>query len=428
MLYDNALLSLAYTEAYQVTGDLVYADVVRDTLDYLTHEMTSNEGTFYAATDADSGGEEGTYFVWTPGEVRAAVGEELAPLALAAYGVTEEGNFEGGRTVLRRDLSEEALAERFGLRPGAVRERLREARSRLRDVRSKRVPPHTDHKQIVAWNGFAISAFSRAGLVLQDKKLVEHATRAARAILALGRPEGRLARYIFDGQPHGTGLLDDHAFLIAGLLDLFEATGDRFWLDQAVDLQTDLDRRFFDELGGAYYLTPFDNKRLIVREKPMGDGAIPSGNSIEALNLLRLYLFTTDENYRMQAEMTVRAFSEFLEASPSGFGRMLDALDFMTDRPKEILIVTPNSDEEAEPFVRELAGVFLPNRILVVASEAEIGVLVDRIPLLENKRALKGEPTAYVCENRVCDLPARDVQTFAKQIRKKPPSYAIGGS
>jgi uncharacterized protein YyaL (SSP411 family) len=426
MLYDNALLSLAYIEAYQVTGEERYAEVVRDTLDYVGREMASDEGTFYAATDADSEGEEGKYFVWTPGEVREAVGAELAPLALATYGVTDSGNFEGGRTVLRRDLSEEDLAKRFDSKPGRVKEQLQEIRRGLRATRSRRIPPHTDQKQIVAWNGLAISAFARAGLVLGDVGLAEQGARSARVILSVGRPEGRLARYLLDGHPRGTGVLDDYAFLIAGLLDLHEATTDTIWLDHAVELQTDLDGRFQDE-SGAYYLTPSDGSRLIVREKPFGDGALPSGNSIEALNLMRLYLLTTNEDYRMRAEMAVRVFSEFLADRPTGFGRMLDALDFMTDRPKEILIVTPNSRDEAEPFVRALARVFLPNRILVVASESEIGALSGRIPLLENKRALGGKTTAYVCERHVCDLPARDVPTFAKQIRKKAPSYSGGG-
>ena len=427
MLYDNALLSLTYTSAYQVTGDPLYAEVVRDTLDYLSREMSSPEGMFYAATDADSEGEEGKFFVWTPGEVGAAVGDELAPLALAAYGVTNKGNFEGGRTVLRRDAPEAQLAARFGLEPEEVRGKLREIRRLLRAARAKRIPPDTDRKQIVGWNGLAISAFARAGLVLREEDLIERGARAARSILSHALPEGRLARYVFDGRPYGTGMLDDHAFLIAALLDLFEATAEALWLDRAVDLQKDLDRRFFDEMGGGYYRTPSDGEGLLIREKPADDGAVPSGNSVEAFNLLRLALFTTDESYRIHAEMTLRAFSELLEKSPTAFSRMLEAVDLFTDRPKEILVVTPHSRNEAEPFLAELVRVYLPNHILVVAPETEIRGLVTRIPLLKQKRALGGKPTAYVCENEVCDLPARDVPTFAKQIRTKPAPYPVDG-
>jgi uncharacterized protein YyaL (SSP411 family) len=428
MLYDNALLCLAYTSAYQVTGDRVYAEVVRDTLEYLSREMTSPEGMFYAATDADSEGEEGKYFVWTPRQVRVAVGDELAPLALAAYGVTDRGNFEGRRTVLRRDTSETELAARFGIKPEQVRGELQAVRSRLRAFRAKRIAPETDRKQIIAWNGLAISAFARAGLVLREDEFTERGAQAAHAILARGRPEGRLARYLFDGRPYGRGMLDDHAFLIAALLDLFEATGEGLWLDRAIDLQKDLDRTFFDEEGGGYYRTPIDGEHLLVREKPTDDGAVPSGNSIESLNLLRLYLFTTDETYRIRAEMTLRAFSGLLEESPTAFSRMLEAVDLFTDRPKEILIVTPRSRHEAEPFLGEFVRVYLPNRILVVAPEPEIGALGTKVPLLKAKRALGGKPTAYVCEEQVCDLPARDVSTFSKQIRAKAVPYPLNGA
>jgi uncharacterized protein YyaL (SSP411 family) len=428
MLYDNALLSMNYTEAFQVTGDERYAEVVRDTLAYLVREMRSDHATFYAATDADSEGEEGIYFVWTPAQVRAAVGEELAPLALAAYGVTDWGNFEGKRTVLRRDRSVEELAGQFGLEPDAVEERLERIRGALRAARSRRIPPHTDHKQIVAWNGLVISAFARAGFVLGEPELVEHAGRAARTILDRGRPKGSLARYLLDGHAYGAGLLDDHAFLIAGLIDLYQASGEVEWLEDALDLQSELDRRFFDDAGGGYYISGVEGEALLVREKPFGDSAIPSGNTVESMNLLRLYLLTTDEDYRMRAEMTVRAFSDLIEESPTGFGRMLEAVDFLSDRTKEILVVTPGETDGAKGFLRELAGVFLPNHVLAVAGERDIPELAAKIPLFEHKRALDGETTAYVCENRVCDLPARDVATFGRQIRTRPAPYPVAST
>jgi uncharacterized protein YyaL (SSP411 family) len=218
-------------------------------------------------------------------------------------------------------------------------------------------------------------------------------------------------------------MLDDYAFFIAALLDLFEATADPRWIDSAIELQADLDARFFDDSAGGYYMTPSDGEALLVREKGAGDSAIPSGNSIEAMNLLRLYLFTTNDEYRMQAEMTVRAFSDRIQRSPRGFGRMLDAVDFMLDRPKEILILAPNAREEAEPFLKQFRQLFFPNRVLIVTTEPEIPALRSQVPLLEHKRALQGKTTAYVCENQVCDFPAKDPATFAKQIRTKPAAY-----
>ncbi|MDJ0865676.1 MAG: thioredoxin domain-containing protein [Myxococcota bacterium] len=419
MLYDNALLARAYTEAWQASGDSRWRERARDVLDYLAREMTSEHGTWYAASDADSEGEEGSYFVWTPAQVRAAVGDELAPLALTAYGVTERGNFEGGRTVLRRDRPPEALAAERGRPVDAVREDLARIRARLAAARSERVPPLTDHKQIVAWNGLAISAHAQAGLAFGEREPVERARVAAAALLARARPDGRLARYLHEGRPHGAGLLDDHAFLIAGLLDLFEATGEPRWLEAALSLQADLDRRFFDDTAGGYFTVPSDGERLLVREKPSHDGAVPSGNSVAALNALRLQLLTGDAAIGERAEMTVRALSGVLERAPTALPRLHDAVDFLLDEPVELLVVTPRSRAEAEPFLRALGPSFVPNRSLVVVAEAELPALARHVPSLRHKRAIGGTPTAYVCRNRVCDAPTADPAEFARQARRR---------
>jgi uncharacterized protein YyaL (SSP411 family) len=333
MLYDNALLAVSFLEAFQVTGEEAYAAVARDVLEYVAREMTSREGAFYSATDADSEGEEGRYFVWTPEEIRALLGPELGKLALEAYGVKGPPNFERTHYVLRRDASEAALASAHGMKQADVAAALGQIREKLRSARAKRVPPERDDKQLVAWNGLMISAFARAGLVLHEPRYVQQGARAARFLLERAQPGGRLARYIRDTRPHGTGLLDDHAFLEAGLIDLFEVTRDAFWLESALALQRDLDTHFFDDAAGGYWISPDDGEALLVRAKPAQDGALPSGNSIAALNLLRLYSLTTQEAYRERAEMTVRAFSDSLTETPTALGRMLDALDFMLDRP-----------------------------------------------------------------------------------------------
>jgi len=424
MLYDNALLSVIYLEAYQATGDEVYADVVRDVLAYVAREMTSPEGPFYSATDADSEGEEGVFFVWTRKQIQQLIGPELAPLALDAYGVKGRPRFEGTHYVLRRDASIEQLATEHDMQSPEVKSALAQIRQTLLSARTKREPPLLDDKQLVAWNGLMISGFARAGLVLGEPAYVEQGARAARALLEHAQPDGRLARYLMSpARPYGVGLLDDFAFLIAGLIDLFEATSDAVWLESALTLQRELDAHFWDDQAGGYWISPDDGEKLLVRAKPAQDGAIPSGNSIEAMNLLRLYTLTTNEDYRIHAEMTLRAFSETLSEAPTGHSRMLDALDFMLDRPKEILIVTPDGSDGADPYLRELAQVYLPNRVLVSVSEPQARALTAQVPWLENKRALGGAATAYVCEARVCDLPARTTDVFAKQIRKKAEPY-----
>ncbi|MEE2702391.1 MAG: thioredoxin domain-containing protein [Myxococcota bacterium] len=417
MLYDNAQLVTAFVEAYQLTGDPVYAEVARDVLAYVSREMTSPLGTFYSATDADSEGEEGTFFVWNPAQVKQAVGPELAPLALAAYGVKAQGNFEHHTTVLRRDRSVAELAAEFERPPARVEAELEQIRIRLRETRARRVPPLRDDKQLLGWNALMIQAYLRAGFALRESDWIERGARAARVLLERASSEAGLARYLKDGRAHGVGVLDDYAFLIAALLDLFEVRGDPFWLDRALGLQAELDRRFFDDEDGGYYMTPSDGERLLVRQKPGNDGAVPSGNSVAVLNLLRLHSLTSQEEYRERAEMTLRAFSKVLATRPTALGRKLDALDYLTATPKEILIVTPETRSQADPFLAELARVFLPNRIVVVTTEPELPELRDRVPLLEHKRALDGKPTAYVCEDRVCESPARSAAEFSKQIR-----------
>ena len=320
------------------------------------------------------------------------------------------------------DFTPEQLALRAELRSYFEKLISPEIRSRLRTARATRVPPLRDDKQLVAWNGLMIQAFARAGLAFRKPALVERGGAAARALLERAHRDGELARYLKDGKPHGHGVLDDYAFFIAGLLDLFEASGERAWLAAAIALQEELDRGFFDDAAGGYWISPAGGERLIVREKPVGDGALPSGNSLAASNLLRLYHLTTRPAYLERAEMTLRAFSERLEAEPSGHGRLLEAVDFLHATPKEILIVTPGSRDGAEPFLVELGSVFLPNRVIAVAAEDDLPALVATIPLFEEKRALRGKVTAYVCENRVCARPAQDPALFARQIKVAPKS------
>jgi uncharacterized protein YyaL (SSP411 family) len=285
------------------------------------------------------------------------------------------------------------------------------------------VPPLRDDKQLVSWNGLMIEAFARAGLAFRDAELVGRATAAARALLSRGYSDGLLARYLLNGKPHGRGLLNDYAFLISGQIALFEATGSPRWLQASIALQAAQDRAFFDTQAGGDWISPADGDALLVRAKPVRDGALPSGNARSALNLLRLYHLTGDALYRERAEMTLRVFSDVLRRDPSAYGRMLEAVDFLIDTPLEILIVTPDDDPQLEPFLQVLGRAFLPNRVVAVVPEARVAELSATIPLLEEKRALGGSVTAYVCENRVCQQPARDPELFARQLARDARPY-----
>ena len=426
MLYDNALLAAAYLEAYQVTGREDFARVVRETLRYVERDMTSPDGAFYSATDADSPGpdgerEEGWFFTWAPDELDAVLGRDRARAVAAYYGVTGSGNFEG-RTILNTPRPLAAVAAELGMTADALRQTVDEARELLYAARAERPPPLRDEKILTAWNGLMISAFAQAALVLNEPDYAERATRAADYVLTHMRRDGRLLRAALNDQAQQAAYLADYAFLIAGLLDLYEATSDLRWLEEAQALDGILAEHYEDTTAGGFFRTAEDSESLITREKPSSDGAEPSGNSVQLLNLLRLHEFTTDDQYRQRAEQAFQAFSDVLTQSPMVVSEMLLAVDFHLDTPKEIVIVVPHVREEAEPFLDELNATFLPNRILAIVAEGkELESHTVIIPLLEGKVARGGQSTAYVCENRICDLPTTDPAVFATQIRTMHP-------
>jgi uncharacterized protein YyaL (SSP411 family) len=421
MLYDNALLAVAYLEAYQATGAGRFADVARDVLDYVARDMTDPSGAFWAATDADSAGEEGAFYVWTPAAIRAAVGDADAPFVLAYYGVTAAGNFDGKNVLhVPRPLAD--VATDLSISETDARARLGRARARLLAARAKRVPPHTDRKVIAAWNGLMISAFAQAARVLGEPAYARTAARAMDAVLAQLARGDRLARHAVAGRATGAGYLDDYAFVVAGLLDLWEATYEPRWLERAVALQRTLDEGFQDRARGGYFATATWHERLLVREKPDYDGAEPSGNSVELENLLRLGALTADDTYRASADALLRAFGPTLARTPDALPRMLCGLDFRLDRAREIVVVTPATAAQAEPFLAVLRRTFLPSHVSVVGTAGPaLASLARRLPPVAGKTVTTGRATAYVCERGVCELPTTDPAVFARQIAAVEP-------
>jgi uncharacterized protein YyaL (SSP411 family) len=420
MLYDNALLAGAYLDAYQATGRDDFARVAREVLRYVERDMTSPDGAFYAATDADSltpsgRREEGWFFTWTPAEIDAALDAEHARATKAYYAVTAAGNL-AGRSILHTPTTLDAVADQLGVPPERLRDLLAQSRERLYEVRTRRPAPLRDEKVIAAWNGLMISAYARAALVLDERRYADIATRAADFVLGNMREGERLRRSFKDGAARHNAYLDDYAFMIAGLLDLYEATGARRWLDEAMSLDEVLAQHYEDREAGGYFMTSDDHESLLAREKPSSDGAEPSGNSVQALNLLRLSEFTTDDRYRMRADATLRGFAGILSSSPAALSEMLLALDFRLDVAKEIVIVTPGSQQQADPFLARLRGRFVPNRILVVLPGDRVDDQTAIVPLLDGKVALGGKVTAYVCEKGVCALPTSDPSVFEKQL------------
>ena len=408
MLYDNALLVVVYLEAYQASGREAFARTAREILRYLDRDMGSPEGAFYSATDADSPNpagkrEEGWFFTWTPGELEAVLGAKRAAVVGRYYGVTERGNFDG------RSILHVADPEASGAKEALA------ARDALYAARLKRPAPLRDEKILAAWNGLAISAYAFAGLVLDDPKYTARAERAADFLLTKMRRNGRLRRSYKDGEARLNAYLDDYAFTIAGLLDLYEASGRPRWMEEAIALDRVLAEHYEDPAGG-FFLTSGDHEHLLAREKPASDGAAPSGDSVMALNLLRLYEFTTRESYRRRAEGTLRAFGTVLERAPAALSEMLLAVDFYYDRPREIVIVTPGEHTGAAALLAEFRTRFLPSRVLAVLPAAKVAAQSELLPIAEGKTARHGQPTAYVCEQGVCELPASSPAEFAERL------------
>ncbi len=429
MLYDNALLALAYLEGWQATGRTDFAQVTGEILRYVEREMTSPEGGFYSATDADSLNgegepEEGWFFTWTPQEIEAVLGVERAACVNAFFGVTPGGNHEG-RSVLHREREPAELALELGIEPDHLLATVRAAREPLYEVRARRPAPLRDEKILAAWNGLMISAFAQAGFSLDEPAYTETARRAARFVLERMRKDGRLLRTFQGGRADGPAFLEDYAFLIGALIDLYEADPDPRWLHEALSLQETLDAHYADESGGGYFNNADDHERLLAREKPGQDGALPSGNSVAALNLLRLTELTGDDRYRERASMLFTAFHETLTQSPAALSEMLLALDFELEPTKEIVVIRPPSGGDLATMLAPLRSAHLPNRILVVATEGEdLSAHSAAVPLVAGKLAQEGKVTAYVCENRVCKRPTTDPEIFAGQIRPSAPGGA----
>jgi len=410
MLYDNALLIPAYAEAWQLTKRADFARVVRETCDELLATFAAPEGGFFSATDADSQGVEGKYYVWSKPEIEAVLGpgEETA-LFLEHYGVTHAGPGEGGNVLYQAHADE------------AVTERLAAARARLAAVRRQRVPPARDEKILAAWNGLAMSAFATAGWVFAEPRYLEAATRTAAFLLdRLRHPDsGLLMRSFCHGRLGGPGFLDDYACVAAGLLDLFESTGEPRWFAEALDLCATGERRFADQEWGGWFVTGGEHEPPLVRDKSRFDGAEPSGGAVALLNAARLAAFTEDQRWLGVAARAAEFMLALVEEQPLGMGHALVALDFFAGPSWQIAVVAPDPETAAvTALVRPLRESFCPRKALVtgVGGSPAWHDLGGRMPWLKEKSPVDRAPTAYVCTQGRCDLPTSDPLEFARQL------------
>ncbi len=420
MLYDNAMLARLYTVAYRAFGDPEDARVVRETLDYLLKEMTPPGGGFFAAQDADSGGEEGTFYVWNPKSLAAAVGPDAAPVVGARFGVTSGGNFEHGETVLSVVRTLPELAAEFGRTEEEIAAVLRDARRKMYDIRAQRVWPGTDDKLLTDWTALAISAFALAGRVLEEPRFEAAARAAADRILENAVRDGRLlhrpSRQLSPGgkgSPQDIpGFATDYAFFIEALLDLFEATFEPRYFAHAVRLQRVFDAEFEDPRGG-YFLSAAGHDGLIVRPKETYDGATPSSNSVAASNLLRLALFTGEEAYRQRAVRIFESLAPILAKAPTAFPRLLSALDLASAPSREVVLSGEPAREDFEALRRAVFASPNPNRVVAHADSA---ASVPELSGLVEGRTGGEKAAAYVCESFACKAPVLDPDALRRLL------------
>jgi uncharacterized protein YyaL (SSP411 family) len=424
MLYDNALLTIAYLEGFQATADPLFRDVAEQTLDYVRREMTSPEGPFYSTQDADSEGQEGKFYVWSAEEVRSVLGGELADIFAAVYDVSDGGNWEG-RNILNRARTDAQDAALLGLDEDVLRRKLEEARRKLYEARSRRVRPGRDEKVLTAWNGLMISAFAQAAQVLGTAEYAQVAVRAADFLLKrMRRPDGRLYRTWSAGsEPKLNGYLEDHAFLLDGLVSLYEATFDPRWIRAALELAQVLSEQFWDSAEGGFFYTGRDHEQLLARTKDAQDSSVPSGNSMAATALLRLARLAGRTELQEKALATLRAFSGLLSAAPQAVGQLLIALDFHLGPVQEFAIVGDLASAQVQEVLRIIHGGFRPNKVVALKGLNTPKEAEELMPLLADK-PISAEVTTYVCENFTCQTPLVGAEALREQLGREPSAGA----
>ena len=412
MLYDNALLAKVYTEAFQATGRHLYKEVAEKVIDYVLRALKSPEGGFYSSEDADSEGEEGKFYSWSREEILTILGEKDGHWFAAVYGVTEEGNFEGKNILnLIGNDYEELMTE-------AMRKRLSEARKKMFEVREKRVHPHQDDKILTSWNGLMIGTLAYAGRTFRNEKYLMAAKDAAKFVLSkVVDSEGRLLAYYRDGEAKLPGYLDSYSFLILGLLELHQATMEDEYLKLAIQYTEEMLRLFLDEKTGDFYLNSKESEKLVVEAKDLYDSALPSGNSVAAMNLMVLYSITENMKYHEYAKKLFESHGKSVREQPSGFTYLLSAFIPYVNGTRSLVIAGDRTGEETQKMLELLFGAYLPMMTVLVQDndeEKEKGRL-----FAPGKGPIDGRTTAYICRNFTCEQGITSLEDFQEKLLNK---------
>ena len=436
MLYDQALLARTYLEAFQITGNPSYAETARGIFTYVLRDLRDPSGAFYSAEDAGEVGEEGAFYVWTPVEVEAVLGEAEARLFNAVYDVTPQGNFEGHSILhLKRPL--ETIAKEQGIALSVMKERLAADRAKLLEARSHRPRPHDRHraalprqrgrcrlgrphrddKILTDWNGLMIGALAYGARVLDEPRYAEAAAQAATVVLGQLQRNDQLLHRLREGHADIAGFLDDYACFSWGLLELYEATFEVRWLTESRRLAREMARLFWDNDAGGFFFSGPHNEALIAKPKELYDGAVPSGNSVAALLLVRLGTLTMDQDLQRRAEQLVRTFANQVARAPHAVPQFLIALDAWLGPSQEIVIAGNPQTPQTRQMIRAVASRFLPRAVRALHPGGEQGRAAEAlIPWLAAREPIHGQPAVYLCQDRICQLPSTDVNAVTASL------------
>ncbi len=424
MLYDQALLAIANVEAFQATGKAKFRRTAEEILTYVLRDMTSKEGGFYSAEDADSEGVEGKFYLWTEEELRKLLGDGDGDVFVQVFAVEKEGNYEDERThqkngtnipQLKKTVAEHA--KDLGMEEEALAGKIEEMRAKLFAVREKREHPYKDDKILTDWNGLMIAALAKAGQAFDEPKYTMAATKAGDFLLKkLRGKDGRLHKRYRGGKAGLPGHLEDYAFSVWGLIDLYEATFDARFLQAAVELNDAMLKHFWDAKGGGLFLTADDGEALLVRSKEVYDGAIPSGNSVAALNLVRLARMTGKMEYESKADALIKAFSGAVSKGPRNNPMLLLAVDFLVGPAHEIVIAGKAGADDTKAMLAELRKRFLPNKVVVFRPDGDAPEISRIAAYTKNQGSFDGRATAYVCQNFACKVPTQDPKVMLKSL------------
>jgi len=425
MIYDQAMIAMAYTETYQLTKEKKYKNTAEKIFEYVLRDMTSPEGGFYTAEDADSEGEEGKFYFWNYSELKKILSQDDLIIFCKVFNVEEDGNFvdqlkgvKDGNNILHKRRSNSIFANEFKISENELTNKIEQIREVLFEVREKRIHPLKDDKILTDWNGLMIAALAQAGRVFSDQKYTTAAESSANFIFSkLSKQNGGLYHRYRNGETKFDGNLDDYAFMIWGLLNLYETTFKVEYLERSIELNNILINNFWDENFGGFFFTSEKSSELFTRQKEIYDGAIPSGNSVAMMNLIRLSKFTGDNKLEEKASLLSKAFSNQISKYPNGYSQLLSAVDFAIGPSFEIVIIGNLEDISTKKMLDEINGLYLTNKIILLKSSKSKNEIEKIADFTKEQVRLDDKVTVYVCRNFVCSLPTTDTQKLQELLK-----------